>query len=644
MRIWIESILARAAVLLILSATAAACGIARIVGGLRFRPALPGDDDAPARRDVVLVGTFYNDGWLRSHLDPLRRCEAVGRIFVLGRRPIDQGQSDANMETPRGIDASDKVRFVSPSEFASRLLGRTIARFLTLMKLCRRERAAVLMGYHIMPNALMCLVAARWYGLQAAYQMTGGPVQIIGGGVGSENVLLRRQRKPSRLREWLMIHLVRQFDEVIVRGPEAARYVEQIGAGGRCHVVPGGIDTERFAPTAGDARGTPEKLYDLIAVGRLVAVKRYDRLLRIVSEIRRLKPDVRHAIVGDGPLRAEIEGQIRRKGLELNVELLGRRDDVVPILRESRAFILTSENEGLSIAMMEAMAAGLPAIVPDIGELKSVVRDGVEGILIDPAAPGKAAVRIAELLRDGPARVKMAESARAAVCDFASVEAVARRWNAILPPATFGAFKQGETSVRGRSPIPPDLTPAMGRSNRRQTAGIVFGAALAVRLLFCFVAVPLMGLKTGPSQREFFTSTDGYVNIAMNIVEHGTYAFAPDAAPTTYRAPAYPALLAGAYAICRDAGTAVMVVNCVASATTCVVLYLLATQLMERRVSFWMLSPAVFFPLSIYYCASSFSDTVLALFVVVYLYSVLILMTSRAAAQAEPRPSGSGGR
>ncbi len=150
---------------------------------------------------------------------------------------------------------------------------------------------------------------------------------------------------------------------------------------------------------------------------------------------------------------------------------------------------------------------------------------------------------------------------------------------------------------------------------------VTFLAGLAVRLLFCFVAIPALGLNLGPARSDFHSSTDGYTTLAVNLIDHGIYAFAPDAPPTSYRGPAFPAALAIFYAAIGNIDSAVLLVNCLSSAVTCVFVLLIARQLFGTRVNGSWALPVIFFPLSIYYCANAFSDTFLALTVVAYIWS-----------------------
>jgi 4-amino-4-deoxy-L-arabinose transferase-like glycosyltransferase len=154
---------------------------------------------------------------------------------------------------------------------------------------------------------------------------------------------------------------------------------------------------------------------------------------------------------------------------------------------------------------------------------------------------------------------------------------------------------------------------------------LIFTAALAIRLLFCFVAVPLSGIDAGPNSQEFYTATDGYLDLAVNLVEHGRLAFSPEAPPTTFRGFPYPLALAIAYAVTGDITTAALIVNSLASSVTCALVYCITGYVLGRRPPIVLIVPVVCFPLSIWYCANSFSDTFFAMTFVAYVWSVLRL-------------------
>ena len=119
----------------------------------------------------------------------------------------------------------------------------------------------------------------------------------------------------------------------------------------------------------------------LIAVGRLVPLKAFDVLLKALSEIvNRGFDHFSLLIIGDGPERTRLEKLIKNLRLENRIKLLGLRDDVMKHMRASDIFIMPSRYEGLSIAMIEAMACGLPIISSDVRGLRDYIKHEQNGL------------------------------------------------------------------------------------------------------------------------------------------------------------------------------------------------------------------------------------------------------------------------
>jgi glycosyltransferase involved in cell wall biosynthesis len=150
--------------------------------------------------------------------------------------------------------------------------------------------------------------------------------------------------------------------------------------------------------------------------------------------VKRAQPTVSATIVGEGSLRASLEELARELGLEGNVAFVGYRGDVEAWLKRARVFVLTSESEGLPLSAVEAMLCGLPAVVADVGDLRDLVEDGVNGYLVTDGTPEAFAGPLLELLTDEPRRARMAAGARHAAERYEVASAV-RSWNAILAPS-----------------------------------------------------------------------------------------------------------------------------------------------------------------------------------------------------------------
>ncbi|MFL5308813.1 MAG: glycosyltransferase, partial [Myxococcales bacterium] len=136
-------------------------------------------------------------------------------------------------------------------------------------------------------------------------------------------------------------------------------------------------------------------------------------LVDAAALVRRQVPDVRFGLVGEGPERELLERRIEELGLRDAVHLLGTRYDVPAILARSTAFCLPSRAEGLSNAIMEAMAAALPVVATDAGGNAELVRHRSTGFVV-PAGDARAmAERLIELLSDPPRARAMGRRGRA---------------------------------------------------------------------------------------------------------------------------------------------------------------------------------------------------------------------------------------
>jgi glycosyltransferase involved in cell wall biosynthesis len=135
----------------------------------------------------------------------------------------------------------------------------------------------------------------------------------------------------------------------------------------------------------------------LIGVGRLVAQKAWGDLIDAFARLRTTHPSAILVIVGQGECSDEIQERITAHGLEGHVRLLGLRGDVPRLLAASDLYVSSSHLEGLSVALLEAMSAGLPVVVTGVGDAPKVVSDE-RGILVPPAQTEQLAEAMAAML------------------------------------------------------------------------------------------------------------------------------------------------------------------------------------------------------------------------------------------------------
>jgi glycosyltransferase involved in cell wall biosynthesis len=153
-----------------------------------------------------------------------------------------------------------------------------------------------------------------------------------------------------------------------------------------------------------------------VFVGRLVPIKRVDVLIEAVALASATEPRLRVAIVGDGELRDALEQQVSSLGLGQTVRFLGFREDLSSILAGSDMAVLSSDNEGTPVALIEAAAAGRPAVATAVGGVADIVADST-GILVASGDVPALADALLRLARDRDARERMGLAAREHVCE-----------------------------------------------------------------------------------------------------------------------------------------------------------------------------------------------------------------------------------
>lgn len=167
------------------------------------------------------------------------------------------------------------------------------------------------------------------------------------------------------------------------------------------------------------------------AVGRLHPQKGLSDLLVAIAQVRAQVSPIRLLLVGDGELRSELEAQARLLGLSDIVTFAGIRMDVPEILAALYVFAFPSLWEGLPLAVLEAMAAGLPVVATRVGGIPEVVEDGVTGLLVPPRAPEALAEAIIALLQDRERAGAMGQAGRARVERYFSVERMVQETEAL---------------------------------------------------------------------------------------------------------------------------------------------------------------------------------------------------------------------
>lgn len=218
--------------------------------------------------------------------------------------------------------------------------------------------------------------------------------RIAGKIAGVPNVVssVRSINMGGRHREW-SLRLTRRLSHAVVTNARATAdhlVRRKIAVQRSSHVIPNGIEVERFRPPKNMRRAVrsefevDEDTFLWIAVGRLEPPKDYPNVLRAFAGARAAHSNVELWIVGDGPGRASAEGLAEQLGIGDACRFLGLRTDVPRLLAAADALVQGSAWEGLPNAVVEALAAGRPVVATDAGGTRELVDNGRSGFLVPP--------------------------------------------------------------------------------------------------------------------------------------------------------------------------------------------------------------------------------------------------------------------
>ncbi|HJW70881.1 MAG TPA: glycosyltransferase [Candidatus Binatia bacterium] len=319
---------------------------------------------------------------------------------------LDPARFEARVYTLRpGGEVEDELR-ASGVEVRSLAVGsslsspRSVGAILSAARALRRARVHIVHGYQWRP-ALVGAIVGR---------LSGVPLRLA-----SKRSLTGDD--PRARSAWRRIG--RQVDTVIVNADALRVEGEQHGMRCRWTLLQNGVDTERFAvgaagSAAREAIGIDRGRPVVGTIGRLEDRKGHDQFLVAMQTLATTGNGSRPQglIVGDGPLRAALEAQARGLGIADGVRFTGTVADVRPLLEAMDVFVLPSWAEGMSNALMEAMAAGRPVVATAVGGNSEVVADGKTGVLVPPGKPEAIARAVAELLKDPDRAARLGSAAR----------------------------------------------------------------------------------------------------------------------------------------------------------------------------------------------------------------------------------------
>lgn len=279
--------------------------------------------------------------------------------------------------------------------------------------------------------------------------------------MSTEHNTWARHRAPTRL----LNAATSRWDEITFAVSEETRSSISGPASGRAQVLTHGIDVAEVAAVRADRGAVRAELGfadDEIVLGAVANMTRQKDYPNLLAAARRLVDDrvpARIVAVGQGPLEDEVRAAVRDMGLVGVVVLTGFRDDAVRVLAACDVFTLASAWEGLPVALMEALALGLPVVATNVGGVAEAMRDGQDAILVPPRDATALARAWTQVVGDADLRERLATAAAERAPEFDVHRTVA----VIEDTYVRLAAARQHTDFRGPGTAAPAQPPSLSR-------------------------------------------------------------------------------------------------------------------------------------------------------------------------------------
>lgn len=346
----------------------------------------------------------------------------ANKVLIVGPDPCGQGgiASVVAIHLAEGLADRFDLRYIVSHAGHTRLSKaiRAVAAFFELLQcLWRGDVALVHVHSASGPSFLRksaYLALARAFGVRTVFHLHGGTFHkfVQGLGIGWR-------------RRWVC-RTLRCSDRVLVLSSAWSQKIAQIEPDARIVVLENPVRTE------GVDTGVPEQLGRVVFLGRADKTKGIEILLDAMVSVRARHPYVKLVVGGDGDLLA-LGRRAESVGMTEAVEILGwlgarRRDEA---LDRAQVFALPSFDEGLPMAMLEAMAHGKAVVVTPVGGIPDVIVDGINGLLVPPGDPAALADAIERVVSDPPLARRLGQAARLTVVQRHGAQAIVARLTAL---------------------------------------------------------------------------------------------------------------------------------------------------------------------------------------------------------------------
>jgi len=238
------------------------------------------------------------------------------------------------------------------------------------------------------------------------------------------------------------------FDQVISNSDDEQKLLLAYGLSpAKARRIHNGLNVgDHLADTAGELDlkrelGIDKDVLIIGMVGRMVEEKGFKWLIAAASQLGKMKMRQKYCfvLVGDGPLRLELEEMVRKSALQKDFFFLGFREDIPAILRNINILVIPSEFEPFGNVVLEGMFAGTAVIASKVGGIKEIISDGVDGIFIKPKDPDMIAQTIVKLVENEGLRNNISSRGKQKIVSYFNIQRVVDEIEEVYRKITVGS-------------------------------------------------------------------------------------------------------------------------------------------------------------------------------------------------------------
>ncbi len=330
--------------------------------------------------------------------------------YLLSRELVKRGDQVYVLTYPhtdvKDIDGVKVETALAPNIKGLRGLFFFISSFFKLINMVRRFNIELIHAHFLLPPGLIGVCVGSLLGKKTAVTAHGSDLMIQ-----AKNPVLRS----------LIKFVLKKADYVLVVNQTLNDKVLELGINpDKVYITPNAVDVEKFNPKKKELPSDVNIIHDkpvILFVGNLV----FQKGVKFLLEAKKLmKSDVKLVVVGDGPLRHELEMKVQDDNIQ-DVFFAGARRDVDQIMPSADIFVLPSISEGFPITILEAMASGLPVVATNVGGISEVMNEQV-GIMVNPSSPTELASAMDKILENETLRDDMSVAAREQALEYSKVQ------------------------------------------------------------------------------------------------------------------------------------------------------------------------------------------------------------------------------